>query len=64
MGCIIKPARHILMRNNAILNINGVNDRDPFPNAKQSANWTGVGLCAHESALAGGKIVKLPAWSL
>ena len=23
-----------------------------------------VGLCAHESALAGGKIVKLPAWSL
>ncbi|MDR3401172.1 MAG: Gfo/Idh/MocA family oxidoreductase [Chthoniobacter sp.] len=41
-----------------------VSDRDPFPNAKQSANWTGVGLCAHESALAGGKIVKLPAWSL
>jgi predicted dehydrogenase len=39
-------------------------DRDPFPNAKQSANWTCVGLCAHESALAGGKIVKLPAWSL
>jgi predicted dehydrogenase len=41
-----------------------VSDRDPFPNAKQSANWTAVGLCAHESALAGGKIVKLPAWSL
>ena len=41
-----------------------VEDRDPFPNAKQSANWTAVGLCAHESALAGGKIVKLPAWSL
>jgi predicted dehydrogenase len=38
-------------------------DRDPFPNARQSANWTGVGLCAHESALAGGKIVKLPSWS-
>jgi predicted dehydrogenase len=41
-----------------------VEDRDPFPNAKQSANWTAVGLCAHESALQGGKIVKLPAWSV
>jgi predicted dehydrogenase len=41
-----------------------VSNRDPFPNAKQSANWTSVGLCAHESALGGGKIVKLPAWSL
>ena len=38
--------------------------RDPFPNAKQSANWTCVGLCAHESALAGGKIVKLPAFTV
>jgi hypothetical protein len=41
-----------------------VKDRDPFPNAKQSANWTAVGLCAHESALTGGKIVKLPAWTI
>lgn len=40
-----------------------VEERDPFPNAKQSANWTCVGLCAHESALAGGKIVKLPAFT-
>jgi predicted dehydrogenase len=39
-------------------------ERDPFPNAKQSANWTCVGLCAHESALTGGKIVKLPSWSI
>lgn len=30
-----------------------VQRRDPFPNAKQSANWTCVGLCAHESALKG-----------
>ena len=37
--------------------------RDPFPNAKQSANWTCVGLCAHESALQGGKIVQLPAFT-
>lgn len=39
-------------------------DREPWPNAKTSANWTCVGLCAHESALAGGKIVKLPAFTL
>ena len=38
--------------------------REPFPNAKQSANWTCVGLCAHESALQGGKIVKLPPFTL
>ncbi|MCF7762276.1 MAG: Gfo/Idh/MocA family oxidoreductase [Verrucomicrobia bacterium] len=38
-------------------------DRDPFPNARESANWTCVGLCAHESALAGGKIVRLPAFT-
>ena len=37
-----------------------VEDRDPFPNAKQSANWTCVGLCAHESALQGGALVRLP----
>jgi hypothetical protein len=41
-----------------------VEDRDPFPNARQSANWTCVGLCAHESALKGGKIVKLPPFTL
>jgi predicted dehydrogenase len=38
-------------------------DRDPFPNAVESANWTCVGLCAHESALTGGKIVRLPAFT-
>jgi predicted dehydrogenase len=38
--------------------------RDPFPNAKQSANWTSVGLCAHDSALKGGAIVKLPAFTI
>lgn len=35
----------------------------PFPNAKQSANWTCVGLCAHQSALKGGVIVNLPAFT-
>ena len=41
-----------------------IEDRDPWPNAVQSANWTCVGLCAHESAMKGGKIVKLPAFTL
>jgi len=41
-----------------------IEGRDPFPNARQSANWTCVGLCAHQSALAGGKIVKLPAFTI
>ncbi|MDA0348131.1 MAG: Gfo/Idh/MocA family oxidoreductase [Verrucomicrobia bacterium] len=35
-------------------------DRDPWPNAKQSANWTCTGILAHESALKGGELVKLP----
>ena len=39
-------------------------DRDPFPNARRSANWTCVGLCAHESALKGGRIVKLPRFTI
>lgn len=41
-----------------------VEDRDPFPNAVQSANWTCVGVKAHESAMAGGAIVKLPEFTL
>lgn len=39
-------------------------DRDPWPNAVQSANWTCVGICAHQSAVMGGEIVKLPAFTL
>jgi predicted dehydrogenase len=39
-------------------------DRDPWPNATLSANWTCVGICAHQSALKGGEIVKLPAFTL
>ena len=35
----------------------------PFPNAQQSANWTCVGLCAHESAMNGGAKVDLPAFT-
>lgn len=32
----------------------------PYPNARESANITCVGILAHESALKGGEIVKLP----
>ncbi len=38
-------------------------DRDPFPNVEQSANWTSVGICAHQSALKGGEIVNVPDFS-
>ena len=41
-----------------------VQNRDPWPNAVQSANWTCVGICAHESAQKGGEIVRLPAFTL
>lgn len=37
-----------------------VEDRQPFPDAVQSANWTCVGILAHESAMNGGRIVHLP----
>jgi hypothetical protein len=37
-----------------------IEDREPWPNASLSANWTCVGICAHQSAQKGGKIVKLP----
>jgi hypothetical protein len=37
-----------------------IEDRDPFPNAWESANWTSVGILAHESAQKGGKILRLP----
>lgn len=37
-----------------------IEDREPFPNAIQSANWTSVGIVAHESAMKGGELIKLP----
>jgi predicted dehydrogenase len=39
-------------------------DRDPWPNAVTSANWTCVGICAHQSTEQGGKIVPLPEFTL
>jgi predicted dehydrogenase len=35
-------------------------DRPAFPDAPTSANWTAVGICAHESAMNGGSRVKIP----
>jgi len=39
-------------------------DRDPFPNAQESANWTCTGILAHESALKGGAVLPLPTFTL
>lgn len=41
-----------------------VNKREPFPNARQSANITCVGILAHESAMDGGKKINLPEFTL
>ncbi|MCX6634291.1 MAG: gfo/Idh/MocA family oxidoreductase, partial [Acidobacteria bacterium] len=37
-----------------------VEGRPPFPDLYQSLNWTCAGICAHESAMRGGQMVKLP----
>lgn len=41
-----------------------VENREPFPNAVQAANWTSVGICAHVSALRGGERVDVPDYSV
>ena len=53
---------HPHMTNEFIMSI--VEDREPFPNARQAANWTAVGILAHESALRGGEMIKLPEFTL
>ncbi len=37
-------------------------NRLAFPDASASANWTLVGICAHESAMAGGTRVEIPVY--
>lgn len=37
-----------------------VKGSDPYPNARQSANITCVGILAHESAKKGGELIRLP----
>ena len=39
-------------------------ERQPWPNAAQSANWTAVGILAHESAMNDGEIRRLPEFTL
>lgn len=41
-----------------------VEGRKPFPDARQSANITCVGILAHESALQGGAVLPLPGFTL
>jgi hypothetical protein len=38
--------------------------RHPFPDAAESANWTCTGILAHESAMEGGVTKELPAFTL
>jgi predicted dehydrogenase len=40
-----------------------VEDRPPMPDAATSANWTCTGILAHQSALAGGERIPLPAFT-
>lgn len=41
-----------------------VEEKDPYPNAKQSANITCVGIIAHESAKKGGEVMRMPEFTL
>ena len=41
-----------------------VSGSSPYPNAKQSANITCVGILAHESAKKGGELIRLPEFTL
>ena len=40
-----------------------LHDRECFPNARESANWTCVGILAHESAMKGGEVLDMPAFT-
>ena len=37
-------------------------ERPAMPDAPTSANWTMVGICAHQSAMKGGERVMIPRW--
>jgi len=39
-----------------------VEDREPYSGAVTAANWTAAGVCAHQSAMAGGAPVEIPAF--
>ncbi|MDA0195132.1 MAG: Gfo/Idh/MocA family oxidoreductase [Bacteroidetes bacterium] len=40
------------------------NGKEPYPNAVQSANITCTGILAHESAMKGGELIRLPDFTL
>ncbi|MEM8955985.1 MAG: Gfo/Idh/MocA family oxidoreductase [Verrucomicrobiota bacterium] len=40
-----------------------IEDREPYPNARQGANITCSGILSHDSALKGGEKVYLPEWT-
>jgi hypothetical protein len=40
-----------------------VEDRAPWINAITAANWTAAGICAHESAMSGGREIDVPDYS-
>ena len=37
-----------------------IENREPVVNDVRGAYWTGVGICAHESAMQGGKVIDVP----
>lgn len=49
---------HPHLVNEFVLSI--LEDRNPYPNDIDGAYWTSVGICAHQSAMAGGKVTTVP----
>jgi predicted dehydrogenase len=49
---------HPHLVHNFLMAVSG--ERPAFPDAPTSANWTAVGICAHESAMKGGDRVAIP----
>jgi predicted dehydrogenase len=51
---------HPHLAHNFLMAVRG--ERPAFPDASTSANWTAVGICAHESALKRGEKVRIPSF--
>jgi predicted dehydrogenase len=52
---------HPHLAHNFLMAVQG--SQPAFPDAPTSANWTCVGICAHDSAMKGGERVNLPSFS-
>ena len=37
-----------------------IEDRKPIVDDILGAYWTGLGICAHQSAMEGGKVIEIP----